>query len=230
VLVVVFIALAVTGLAEKYYSAGWADWTIVHLGGIAATRLIHRAFGIVFSIGMLYHCVFLLISSLAGHSKLSMLISARDFRDIVDSLKYSLGFSEKRLQFGRYDYRQKFEYWGILFGSLIMILSGFVLMFPIFTTSFLPGQFVAASRVAHSNEAMLAVSTIVVWHLYDVILKPSIFPADLTIFSGRISKKRLKEEHALEYAEFESRLASEQTAAIPPEPQNSIPPRPEEGR
>ena len=82
-----------------------------------------------------------------------------------------------------------------------MILSGIVLMFPIWTTTYLPGQFVAASRIAHSSEAMLAVLTIVIWHLYDVIFKPSIFPADLTIFSGRISKKRIMEEHALEYAE-----------------------------
>jgi formate dehydrogenase subunit gamma len=202
VLLIVFTALAVTGLAEKYYTAGWADWLIMNLGGIAMTRLIHRGFGILFSLAMFYHFIYLFFNTLLRHGKLTMLISVKDFRDILDSLRYSFGFSDKPLSYGRFDYRQKFEYWGILFGSLIMIVSGFVLMYPIWTTSFLPGQFVAASRVAHGNEAMLAVLTIVIWHLYDVIFKPTIFPADVTIFSGRISKKRMMEEHALEYAEL----------------------------
>jgi len=201
-LLVTFTVLAVTGLAEKYYDAGWANWLIMNLGGIASTRLIHRIFGLIFTAGMLAHFGYIFYDATFKHGKLSMLVSLKDFRDIVDSLRYSFGFSEKPLSYGRYDYRQKFEYWGILFGSIIMILSGFVLMYPIWITSFLPGQFVAASQVAHGNEAMLAVLTIVIWHLYDVIFKPSIFPADLSIFSGRISKKRMIEEHAQEYAEL----------------------------
>ncbi len=33
-------------------------------------------------------------------------------------------------------------------------------------------------------------------------LRPGIFPADTTIFTGKISKKRMIEEHELEYAEI----------------------------
>ncbi len=216
ILLVTFTALAVTGLAEKYYDAGWASWLIMHLGGIASTRLIHRIFGLVFTAGMLAHFGYIFFDATFRHGKLSMLVSLKDFRDIIDSLRYAFGFSEKPLSYGRYDYRQKFEYWGIIFGSIIMILSGFVLMYPIWITSFLPGQFVAASQVAHGNEAMLAVLTIVVWHLYDVIFKPSIFPADLSIFSGRISKKRMIEEHAQEYAEINA--PPPEPPAPPPEP------------
>jgi formate dehydrogenase subunit gamma len=222
-LLIVFTALAVTGLAEKYYAAGWGNWVITNLGGIAMTRLIHRGFGILFTMGMFYHFVYLFLNALLRHGKLTMLVSLKDFRDIVDSIRYSFGFSDRPLSYGRFDYRQKFEYWGILFGSLIMIVSGFVLMYPIWTTSFLPGQFVAASRVAHGNEAMLAVLTIVIWHLYDVIFKPTIFPADLTIFSGRISKKRMMEEHALEYAEIKAAPPAEIVESPTPPPTSNAP-------
>jgi formate dehydrogenase subunit gamma len=222
VLLVTFTALAVTGLAERFYSAGWASWLIINLGGIAATRLIHRILGLVFTAGMVFHFAYIFYDATFRHGRLSMMVNVKDFRDVVESLKYSFGFSEKPLSYGRYDYRQKFEYWGIIFGSIIMIVSGFVLMYPIWVTSFLPGQFVAASRVAHGNEAMLAVLTIVIWHLYDVIFKPSIFPADLSIFSGRISKKRMMEEHALEYAELEPSPMEPPQEAAPP--QDTIPP------
>jgi formate dehydrogenase subunit gamma len=217
VLLIVFVALAVTGLAEKYYSAGWADWMIVNLGGIAVTRMTHRILGIMFTLGMIYHFIYLFYTTLFCQGRLTMLVSLKDFKDILNALKYSFGFSDKPLLYGRFDYRQKFEYWGILFGSIIMVISGFVLMFPIWTSSFLPGQFVAASRVAHSNQAMLGLFAIVIWHLYDVILKPSIFPADLSVFSGKITKKRMIEEHALEYADLAKRSS-------PARPESQFPP------
>jgi formate dehydrogenase subunit gamma len=201
VLVITFVALAFTGLAEKFYSAGWAEWFITNTGGIATVRLIHRAFGLVFIIGLIYHLGYLTYNIGVRHGRLTMLPSLKDVRDIIDSLRYSFGFRDKHLMFGRYDYRQKFEYWGILFGGTIMIVSGIMLVYPVWFTSFLPGQFIAAARVAHGNEAMLAVLTVAIWHLYDVIFKPGIFPADMSIFTGKISRKRMMEEHGLEYAE-----------------------------
>ena len=89
-------------------------------------------------------------------------------------------------------------------------------MYPVAVTRIFPGQFVAAAKEFHGNEAMLAVLTIVIWHLYDVVFKPGIFPADTSIHSGKISKERLMEEHALEYDELTGKKATEETA--PPEP------------
>jgi len=202
VLLVSFLMLALTGLAQKYYTAGWAEWLILNMGGIAYTRLIHRVFGAIFTFSAIYHLGFLIYAHLARKAWFSMLPGAQDFRNVVEEIRYSLGLSSQPPQFGRYDYRQKFEYWGIVFGGTIMIITGFVLAFPLTFTSFLPGQFVAACKEAHGNEAMLAVLTIVVWHLYDVMLKPGIFPADVSIFTGRISWHRQQKEHPLEHVEY----------------------------
>ncbi len=202
VLMVSFIVLAVTGLAQKYSSAGWGEWVIMNLGGIAYTRLIHRAFGLLFSLGAVYHFAFLGYSLLIRHARPSMLPTLKDFQDVVATLRYSFGFIENPPQYGRYDYRQKFEYWGLIFGSLMIIVTGFILVYPFVITNVLSGQFVAAARELHGYEATLAVVVIVIWHLYDVIFKPGVFPGDFSIFTGKISRKRLIEEHTIEYNEI----------------------------
>lgn len=201
VLMVSFTVLAVTGLAQRFYTTGWAEWLILNLGGIEYTRLVHRAFALLFTLSALYHFGYQAYALFVRHSKPTMAPTLKDVRDVINILRYSFGFSDKLPQFGRFDYRQKFEYWGLIFGSTIIIVTGFILAFPVAFTRVFPGQVVAAAVEFHGFEATLAVLTIVIWHLYDVIFKPSIFPADTSIFTGKISRKRMLEEHPLEYAE-----------------------------
>lgn len=208
-----FSALTLTGITQKFYTAGWAEWLILNMGGIETTRLLHRAFALVFVLAAGYHLLYLGHIIFVRRTRLSMLPNLKDVRDIAVTLRYSFGFTEEHPQFGRFDYRQKFEYWGMMFGSIIMIVSGFVLAYPVAFTAIVPGQFVAAAKVFHGNEAMLAALTIVIWHLYDVIFKPGVFPADLSIFTGRISLERMQEEHLLEYNE---RMEPAPAAAVPP--------------
>ena len=211
VLMISFTVLAVTGLAQRFYTAGWAEWVILSLGGIEYTRLIHRAFGLVFTLSAVYHFGYLAYSLFVRHSKPSMLPTLKDVRDVVSILRYSFGFADKLPQFGRFDYRQKFEYWGLIFGSMIIIITGFMLAFPLAVTKILPGQVVATAVAFHGYEATLAVLTIVIWHLYDVIFRPGIFPADTSIFTGKILRKRMLKEHPLEYAELVGAKANEKT-------------------
>ncbi len=199
-LIVVFTALAATGLLQRYYTGWFAEWAIVRIGGVETVRVIHRIFGVTFTLGLLYHLITLTYGLLVQRGRQSMLLSRKDFADVVDSLRYALGFRSERPEFGRFNYRQKFEYWGLMFGSVIITATGLILMFPAIVTQVLPGQFVAASVVIHGWEATLAVLTIIVWHFYEVLLRPDVFPADTTIFTGKISKKRMMEEHSLEYA------------------------------
>ena len=200
-LMVSFIMLSITGLAEKYYQAGWAAWIIFHLGGIDGTRLIHRIFAFIFAGGAVYHFSFLAYHLAVRRRAASMMPTLKDARDAINYLRYCLGLTNVTPQFGRYDYRQKFEYWGIIFGGMIMIVSGAILMWPIFVSRFLPGGLIPAAKEFHSNEALLALLTIVVWHFYSAHFRPGIFPGDFTIFTGKISKERMIEEHPLEYAE-----------------------------
>ena len=207
-LIVVFTALAATGLLQRYYTGWFAEWAIIRIGGVETVRVIHRIFGVTFTFALLYHMVTLTYGLLVSRSRQSMLLSRKDFTDVVDALRYALGFRSAPPEFGRFNYRQKFEYWGLMFGSVIITVTGLILMFPAIVTQVLPGQFVAASVVIHGWEATLAVLTIIVWHFYEVMLRPDVFPADTTIFTGKMSKKRMMEEHSLEYAELAADSAS----------------------
>ena len=100
----------------------------------------------------------------------------------------------------------------MFYGSAIIIISGFVLAFPLLVTKFLPGVVVAAAKDFHGYEATLAVLTIVIWHFYEVIFKPGVFPANFSIFTGKISRERIEEEHPLEYAELIATKANEETS------------------
>ena len=211
VLMVSFTILALTGLAQRFYTVAWGEWVILIAGGIEYTRLIHRAFGLLFTLSVIYHFGYLAYSLFVRHSKLSMAPTLKDVRDVVTTLRYGLGFAAKPPRFGRFDYRQKFEYWGLIFGSMVIITTGFILAFPIAFTRVFPGQVIAAAVEFHGYEATLAVLTIIIWHFYDVIIKPGIFPADTSIFTGKISREKIKEEHPLEYAELIDAKTSEET-------------------
>jgi formate dehydrogenase subunit gamma len=197
---VLFFLLAATGLPQKFHEAAFAKAIVDALGGIAQVRYLHRLAGVLFAVLTVVHLAPILVGVLRGRSSLAMVPGAKDFRDVVTTLRYYLRLSDVRAQFDRFDYKEKFEYWGIIFGGLIMITTGFALLFPIAATRLLPGQIIPAAKVAHGNEGLLAFLVVILWHIYNVVFAPEIFPGSKTIFTGKISRERMRHEHPLEYA------------------------------
>jgi formate dehydrogenase subunit gamma len=198
--IVLFFALAITGLPQKFHDATLSRAIVHVLGGIAQVRYFHRAAGVLFSVLTIAHLTGALAGVVMGRSALAMVPRPKDFRDVVITLRYYLGISDQRAQFDRFDYKEKFEYWGLVFGGLIMITTGFLLLFPLLATTHLPGQVIPAAKLAHGNEGLMAFLVVVVWHLFNVHLAPEVFPMSKTIFTGKISRERMRHEHALEYA------------------------------
>ena len=194
-----FGVLLLTGLPQKFNDASISVWVVNSLGGIDNVRLVHRVFATMFIFSAFYHVGAIGLSVVRGKFNPSMAPTLRDFADALVMLRYSVGLSNSKPRFGRYDYRQKFEYWGIVYGGIIMIVSGLTLWFPTYVTRILPGEVVPAAKEMHSGEALLALMVIVTWHMYSVVLSPSHFPGDWSIFTGKISHEKLREEHPLEY-------------------------------
>jgi cytochrome b subunit of formate dehydrogenase len=193
-----FILLSATGLPQKFYDAGWSGWLLDLFGGVDRARWIHRASGLSFAGLMVVHFAVEISRLLRGQGSLSLVPNRQDFVDAVVTLKYYLGMSDKQARFDRFDYRQKFEYWGLVLGSIIVVSTGLVLLFPVEVTQILPGLVVPIATVAHSSEGLLAFLTILIWHIYNAHLNPDVFPFDTTIFTGRISLERMHHEHPRE--------------------------------
>jgi len=208
-----FTILCVTGLPQKYFDSAWAIWLIDLLGGVDAARWMHRASGLAFTAMTIVHFAVVIGALAMGKGSLSLVPHRQDFLDAVTTLRYYLGISDRQARFDRFDYKQKFEYWGMVIGSVIVIVTGIVLLYPVAVTQWLPGAIVPVAMIAHSNEGLLAFLTIVTWHIFNAHLSPDVFPYDASIFTGRISEERMRHEHPLEY---ERLIASRATPGSTP--------------
>jgi predicted CXXCH cytochrome family protein len=203
--IVTFGLLTLTGLPQKMNDTGWAEWIILAFGGMDNLRRIHWITGLVFATHAVFHIVENIVGWRKGRHHGEMFLTWKDFTDTIASLKFSLHLAKEHPKFDRYEFRQKFEYWGILFGGSVMAITGIILYFPAIFTRILPGEFIPAAKMAHSFEAVMALLVIVVWHMYCTILRPGTFPIDSSIFTGKISHERLVEEHPLEYARLNNK-------------------------
>jgi cytochrome b subunit of formate dehydrogenase len=111
--------------------------------------------------------------------------------------------TEQHPQYDRYTYKEKFEYWGLVVGNVIMVMTGFILFFPVEAATIIPGEFIPAAKVAHSNEGLMAFFVITIWHIFNAHLNPDVFPFDASIFTGKVSRERYLHEHPLELARLE---------------------------
>lgn len=198
--ILVFTILAVTGLSQEFFQMHWAAWLIAAMGGIEVVRWVHRSMGIAFTIIVGLHMVIVLVQVSSGRTRPSMVPTRKDFRDAIIMMRYYLRLSDQKARFDRFDYRQKFEYWGMVIGSLVLIVTGLMLYFPVLTTRFLPGEVIPAALMAHGKEGLLAFLIIITWHLYNAHLSPEAFPFDASIFTGKVSRERMEKEHPIEYS------------------------------
>ncbi len=142
-----------------------------------------------------------------------MMIGREDLHDAVHNMRYYFGLENQPAKCGRYDYMEKFEYWTILVGGVLMTGTGAVLWLPTVFTLILPGEAIPAAKALHSNEALVIVLIIAIWHIYYSIFSPEVFPLDTSIFTGYISRARMIREHPLELARIEGTVPAGPDAA-----------------
>ena len=193
--VVTFGVLLCTGLSQKFYSIEFSQRAILALGGIDAIRLIHRVVGAVFCIELVVHLAIAAAGIMYRKWQPSMIITKKDFTDVVHNMRYYLNMENAPARSGRYTYKQKFEYWAILSGVLLMMFTGLILWFPVLVTSLLPGEIIPAAKVLHTNQALVVFLIISIWHIYNAVFSPDVFPLDTSIFTGFLSRERMLLEH-----------------------------------
>lgn len=189
-LVLLFVALAATGLAQKYHALGLSQSLILALGGIDSVRLLHHVSAALFTGLAVQHVLVNFSGVMFLQWEPSMLITFKDVQDALHNVRYYLGLADHPALSGRYGYKEKFIYWLVLLGGIQQIITGFILWFPVAATRHMPGQFIPASKSVHTNEAMLIFLMMTVWHIYDSMFSPDVFPLNKSIFTGYSEKKR----------------------------------------
>jgi formate dehydrogenase gamma subunit len=207
ILLVSFTALSITGLPQMFSLQPWATFMIDAMGGIETVRIIHRTSAVLLIVGTIYHFVAVAYRLYVRRVAMTMLPGLQDVKDGLQALGHNVGLVKTPPRMGRYNFGEKVEYWAVIWGTVVMVLTGFMLWNPIATTSFLPGQFIPAAKAAHGGEALLAVLSIITWHFYNVHVKRF----NRSMFTGKISHEEMEEEHALELEEIErgQRLAAD---------------------
>jgi cytochrome b subunit of formate dehydrogenase len=151
----------------------------------------------------IYHILDIVYKIFVRRTRLSMLPGVQDVKDALQAFAFNIGFTKKRPQMGRYTFEEKAEYWALIWGTVIMGITGFMMWNPITTAKFLPGEIIPASKAAHGGEALLAVMAIVVWHMYGVHLKRF----NKAMFTGKQTEEEMLHEHPLELADIKAGIA-----------------------
>lgn len=194
-----FTVLVITGIPQKFSTYLWANWMITAMGGIEVVRIIHRVAAIVLMLETIYHFIAVGYKLYVKRVSLTMLPSVQDGKDAIQTLGYNVGLLKTPPKMGRYAFGEKVEYWAVIWGTVIMVITGFMLWNPIATANFLPGQIIPAAKAAHGGEALLAMLSIITWHFYNVHVKQF----NKSMFTGYISRHEMEEEHPAELEQIE---------------------------
>lgn len=193
-LLVSFTILCLTGLPQKFPFSPVSQWMIGAMGGIDMARMIHRWAATALVLGSIYHLLTSSYRLFVKHEDMRMLPDLKDGFDLRDTVAYNLGIIDEPPKMRKFNFGEKFEYWAVVWGTGVMIATGFILWNPIAATRFMPGSYIPVAVLAHGWEAVLAAVSIVIWHLYNVLAKHR----NVSMFTGTLSHKIMEEEHALE--------------------------------
>jgi cytochrome b subunit of formate dehydrogenase len=196
ILLISFTLLGITGLAQTYATTTIGYFILNLFGGIDSTRVVHHSSAFIFGILSIYHVSLFLYRFFMGHHIPKIMPEWSDLLHLIQMIKLDLGLSKNHPRFDRYNFEEKVEYWALVWGTIVMGLTGIMQWFPVATTYYLPGGAIPVARTFHKWEAILAVLAILIWHSYHSVIKKR----NTSIFSGLMSIEDMEEEHPQELA------------------------------
>jgi cytochrome b subunit of formate dehydrogenase len=186
ILAFVFIGLVITGFAFRFPDSFWARWWVGSAEGFQLRDFLHRLFGGVFGALMLAHIAYIWGTKRGRAVQKHLWPTLDDVTGAWQNVRFHLGLTpDKPRVRGMFDYAEKMEYWALVWGSWVMLLTGVPMWFENWALSFMPRWMLDVSRTIHLYEAILASAAIVIWHFYFVIFDPEYYPLNMSMITGR---------------------------------------------
>jgi cytochrome b subunit of formate dehydrogenase/5-methylcytosine-specific restriction endonuclease McrA len=191
-----FIVLVITGFALKF-----PDTWFAHTLGMGENLrgIIHRVAGVILIAAGIYH-IFYLAAAREGRRLLRDIAPCpKDAFDAWATMRYYLGLSTEKPEYGRFSYAEKAEYWALVWGTALMGLTGIMIWAKVWVGDLLARWWVDVATAVHFYEAILATLAILVWHFYQVFFDPDVYPMNWAWWDGKMPVDHYRHEHELDH-------------------------------
>jgi len=200
IFVLCFILLAITGFMAKL-----PEDLINKLGQtksiiFSIRSIVHRTSGATMILVSIYHIYYLIFTKPGNRWLSDMLPRVKDLKDMFQNILYLIGIKDTPPEFDRFSYKHKVEYWALISGSSIMSITGILLWTQDHWNKFI----IDIATLVHGMEAILAVLAIMVWHGYDIYLRPGKKLTDDLWLTGLIEEEEMRHEYPLHYKKIMS--------------------------
>ncbi len=207
-----FFVLVITGFMLRFPEAFWVKYLhSVNLDTLILRSYLHRIAAIVMIGAAMMH-VYHVSFTQRGRELIKDLFPRKlDLEQAIAMFKYNVGISKEKPKLGRFSYIEKAEYWALIWGTVIMTITGISMWFEnqfISDTSLL-GYNIA--RTIHYYEAWLAFLAIVVWHIYFIMLNPDVFPMNRAWYRGTLTEEEMAHEHPAELEKLKAEEKKNET-------------------
>ncbi len=227
--IITFVLLILTGLPLLLPRQHGFRWIVGGHTGYYIRGLIHRAAAVGLIAAAVWHIAWTVFTPNGRRNLRDMRPRLKDVRDAVQALGYDLGLAGFLHRHGvgrkffarhpfwlfdsaplsdRFSFVEKFEYWSLVWGTGIMVVSGFFMWRVDISLRLFPLWVHQVFVLVHGYEAVLALLAILTWHMYNAHLNPEDFPMSRVWLDGKMSGGEMRLRHPLEYQRIhEERLA-----------------------
>ena len=190
-----FIVLVLTGFALKFPDSWFAVMLAMseHL-----RRVLHRLAAVVLIGVSLCHIFDIALGREGRKLVLDLFPTLDDARGAWQNVCYYLGLTSRKPEFARFNYAEKAEYWALVWGMIVMAVTGIMLWAKVLVGNHLPRWWLDIATAIHFYEAVLATLAIIVWHFYQVFFDPDVYPMNWAWWDGKMTLHHYQDEHGLD--------------------------------
>lgn len=215
-LMISFLVQAATGTARMFIETAWGQSLASVFGGYDGCLSVHKPVGLFMLVLFGLHILYVLVQinwrkfPRALYGPDSLLPRLADLSQFLRHVAWFFGLA-KAPRFDRWGYWEKFDYWAVFWGILIIGGTGLILYDPIFSSRYLYGWTVNVALWVHRIEAVLAMAHLFVIHFFIAHIRRHNFPMDLSMFVGSVEFDKAREERPawVERLKEEGRLDDE---------------------